>query len=1179
MADEVSGTVPVPEGWAAKQRHPHVSRYSECGSYVVCRTCSSAKEFVVKSRSGTLFKIEKFKSHCKSKSHLSSIEVFDNQQNTKRKQSSIASFIVRKKPPPSNTHSIPAAASVAGSSTPVIAAVSTKSVPNFSRKCGGVFSNREKDLRKIQEALGYHQKYSVDTDPGGRAGKYVVKFDEIRKASLRLFSSDCEFKGIMYHNLRIAGIRCGCCEKFRGEQLNYARTVLNEHVTRYKAVEVGVLRTSLIEEDLKPLKAFQNINVKHLNVNGLILKDRVRMTILIYGESEKLAKALDKKKPNKASAIKERPGIVTIVDKFDELFNDHPELRESMPALLLKVAAAKACGIENPPFGQRVLDLFCVLHSTNLNSFEFVSSTFAGPSLRHMQRLNAKSREESFILHSKELVMKRLAVHVALIVSNGGIEKPSFSLSFDATKVPALLQFNTSYKAMVGAEHPHHYVPIGNASKEDIVSLLGNPDYTAADEVKVALVTFQFVPAKHSPYFVIAGRPQSKNLNSDFNDVVTDACSEWCLSTSKARLLNTSNDGVSSDSVFVWQQIIQFLLGEQQHSSSTDTNHNMKNGRYHFLIGGNTLTCAGRFIIDPFLLVVAGVSEDLWRIKDFSSDLLVLRLCSPATISKLCSLIGTGKIDDNCSLSALCVNMYFMRLHLYGVNAKLVDYETRVIFIWSSAMWLTSLTGVGAVTKRNIMSATISLIFLAMRSDVHHLRLTTEEPLEHYFGSLRSQKREFTVSEMVQLNEKLDRKRKALYSSSLVEYRSPKKGYQATATDFFRATQDLGVRGQAGPFDISLYSRHHAKRLWTKEYLLDTLNEVNHKVRRLMVETFGFEEANISPFCKQFEGNVETELLVPFVQMLPSTFKFRDFSGGIGSINDKFFYRNEDDNNENNNDDNNHEDNGNNQAATLLATRDRMLRLAAEALKKYGDGLPVDANRVGNNNTNGQPISDEDEDEDESINDGDDEEDDVFLEYSVADNAMRHLRSSWADVMNIGSSAFSESWGNEAPLVILNSLSVLCLKGREQGSTNDAMKYKSLIARWFAPSHIKPVSDTRKVAVAIQNSYIIERDVIVVWKAPKEDKAHHYVVLCTYSKYYNKWYLTKEEEKPEWNPSLKAVTSKQRVLLRMLRYDKLTRQYRYASNDDVKANDMYRLVALQTITDVVGKVPRKPSEF
>lgn len=55
----------------------------------------------------------------------------------------------------------------------------------------------------------------------------------------------------------------------------------------------------------------------------------------------------------------------------------------------------------------------------------------------------------------------------------------------------------------------------------------------------------------------------------------------------------------------------KFLRNEISHSAHTDTNHNMKNGRYQYIISGNSVKTVGKTLIDTGLLKSAGVSQDL----------------------------------------------------------------------------------------------------------------------------------------------------------------------------------------------------------------------------------------------------------------------------------------------------------------------------------------------------------------------------------------------------------------------------------------------------------------------------------------------------------------------------------------------------------------------------------------
>ena len=83
-------------------------------------------------------------------------------------------------------------------------------------------------------------------------------------------------------------------------------------------------------------------------------------------------------------------------------------------------------------------------------------------------------------------------------------------------------------------------------------------------------------------------------------------------------------------------------------------------------------------------------------------------------------------------------------------------------------LWMTSMTNVCVITKRNIFTSTIGLVFLIARSDVSHPRHTTSEPCEHVFGNARRYKREATVQEFVEIVEKLEREWAAMYESNFV---------------------------------------------------------------------------------------------------------------------------------------------------------------------------------------------------------------------------------------------------------------------------------------------------------------------------------------------------------------------------------------------------------------------------
>ena len=142
--------------------------------------------------------------------------------------------------------------------------------------------------------------------------------------------------------------------------------------------------------------------------------------------------------------------------------------------------------------------------------------------------------------------------------------------------------------------------------------------------------------------------------------------------------------------------------------------------------------------IDADLLRVAGVAFRLFRIDDFASNQLVLELCSAQTVLNLSQLEGK---EDGPSLAALSLGLLFMRINLYGVNSHSFDPSHRVTFLWLSMIFVTSMKGVSNITKRNYLSATVSLVFLVLRKDVDHPRRLTTESAEHQFGCLCTMKR------------------------------------------------------------------------------------------------------------------------------------------------------------------------------------------------------------------------------------------------------------------------------------------------------------------------------------------------------------------------------------------------------------------------------------------------------
>ena len=81
------------------------------------------------------------------------------------------------------------------------------------------------------------------------------------------------------------------------------------------------------------------------------------------------------------------------------------------------------------------------------------------------------------------------------------------------------------------------------------------------------------------------------------------------------------------DAKWIKTQLVRFLEGKQSFVGLVDTLHNGKNLRY-LIIGGSCVVVLGNYVIDPEMLRLADVPKDIWRVKDWACDRVVLELCS-----------------------------------------------------------------------------------------------------------------------------------------------------------------------------------------------------------------------------------------------------------------------------------------------------------------------------------------------------------------------------------------------------------------------------------------------------------------------------------------------------------------------------------------------------------------------
>ena len=313
-----------------------------------------------------------------------------------------------------------------------------------------------------------------------------------------------------------------------------------------------------------------------------------------------------------------------------------------------------------------------------------------------------------------------------------------FWIAIDATKVAKHLDVNTAYGVVCGEAAPNHARSVDVLNNDSIP-----PDEAMAAELKCAVVTVQDHPHNVSPFKIIAARPQLTNPRCDsFNND--------CIKGVQANgvLFSVAFDGLSAEGYTIRNTMLNFLEGKTKTVAMVDPNHVAKAIRSQLVLGG-TFTTIGDSYFDVGLLQLSGVAKNLYRVDDFTSDAVVLELCSNRTISKMEKEALT---EDRHALVATAISLLFLRLFVVVSNSSEIPKRQAIAIVWTCMLYFTSID----MRKRNVVSAAVPIICLLAQKSVSKIRLLTSEPAEHYFGCTRQKKREFTVSDFVMYVESLE---------------------------------------------------------------------------------------------------------------------------------------------------------------------------------------------------------------------------------------------------------------------------------------------------------------------------------------------------------------------------------------------------------------------------------------
>jgi len=250
-----------------------------------------------------------------------------------------------------------------------------------------------------------------------------------------------------------------------------------------------------------------------------------------------------------------------------------------------------------------------------------------------------------------------------------------------------------------------------------------------ADEVKCAVLTVQSYPANVTPFKAIAALPQTTNQeNDDYNATCVKAVIE-----AGGILVSVAFDGLSTEPTFVANKLLHFLNGNSRFVGVVDPNHVGKAIRSQLVLGGHFVT-VGRRCFDVGLLKLAGISQDLYRVKDFASDAAVLELCSSKSIQKI---LRNREIEheDEGSVMVTLLGMLFLRIFIVISSSSDVPKKQTMALLWSCLLF-TSIN-MAMVTKRNVVASIVPMVCLIAKRRVQKPRLLTSEPAGQYFGCAR----------------------------------------------------------------------------------------------------------------------------------------------------------------------------------------------------------------------------------------------------------------------------------------------------------------------------------------------------------------------------------------------------------------------------------------------------------
>lgn len=881
-----------------------------------------------------------------------------------------------------------------------------------------------------------------------------------------------------------------------------------------------------------------------LSPEGILLRTSVLSLRKFFEDMEK------RNKPHKDASN-------FITEKFLTVYEKHGnKIRDSLAFGLFNNLLDSLSGRSTSAKGDKVMNFYMMLHSISPQAFSAVSANLRGPNLKNLRRHIKIAESDTDVLgpiinrhESKELCAKAIVENHKRMFSKS--YEVAFSLSGDGTKTAAAVSLCTRYNAIVGGAAPHHFIsipqpPVGCQDEEQFVMDFihdelekfngDKPTKKKAAEINLATLTYQNMEGnvRKSPFFQVCGRPQTKNQASTFNEDMADACklaeTELRKEGYPVSFISFAADGVSASSNSLQTILRKFLEGKLSYSAHTDTNHNMKNGRYQYIIGGNNVKTIGSMLIDTGLLKVARINQDLWRIKDFASDLLVLKLASATTAASVFSV----QCADTDAAVALATVLFFKRVHLFAVNSKGCSTATeRVVMLWSSFIFMLHIDGVHPTTKRNLMLECISMSFMILRSDVFRPSRITTEPSEHSIALIRKIIPEGTVKDFVNCIGRIARLWIAVTRSALHTTRKGalSQGY-ADTIDNHSMSAESKEKLESGPVKIETDqvkiqmsnlvggsgSKSVSVQLWKE--LMPLINQTNGIMIKYLQDNFNVKE--LHPMTKTFK-NVSRPIEI--LEQFDSAFLKTDqelfkFEANIVNTQDS--------------DDSAIADNSNVDVSSL---RDRMVHEIVSFEKEEGNKKESELDKI--------ELTDED----------------LRRFEEVHEDGSKSPFNLFMDVITLKNDDTQDRKKN----VIFECMQAMAMGKREKGNTSSLQKTKSLLSRWFGVKK-EPKKNSEGatviergsvIQIAAPNEYFI---VFEVWKTTAGAKTK-----------YGKWFPSPVKDNPKW-PAEKQSLDKYRFGVREVILDENKVALKSGIVDGRDVRKTYRLFEFSQVKTLLFKV-------